>query len=187
MPLLRGASKASLTAKLSYDFIGNIALKRQTGMQRSGETAGEYLSRKAMQLFVRKHTQTNFYIPWVLKDHLHVALVSSIAFVSRLVRLRKATKGATNTSTILNPPGMATGTDASSDIQLVSLPVGAFDLILDHNLSSLADLQATRHIPQTFNWIVMQSKEFTRRLGKVHIMLVSDMTTEAVRLCRGSV
>jgi hypothetical protein len=96
-------------------------------------------------------------------------------------------KEAMNITTIPNPPGMATSTGAFPGIQLASLPVEVLDLILDHNLGSLADFQATRQISRAFNRIVIRTEEFKRWLGKVHIMLDSDMTKKAVRLRRGSV
>lgn len=86
-----------------------------------------------------------------------------------------------------NPSGMATRNSASSGVQLTCLPVEILDMILSHNLSSLADFQAARQTSRVFRRVVMQSKEFKRRLGKAHIILDSDMTKKAVKLWQFSV
>lgn len=86
-----------------------------------------------------------------------------------------------------NPSGIATRNSASSGVQLTCLPVEILDMILSHNLSSLADFQAARQTSRVFRRVVMQSKEFKRRLGKAHIILDSDMTKKAVKLWQSSV
>lgn len=104
-----------------------------------------------------------------------------------LARLREAMKGAMNANAIQNPYGIATCNGTPSGVQLASLPVEILDMTLDYNLNSLADFQAARQISRVFNRIVMQSKEFKRRLGKSHIMLDSDMTKKAIKLWQYSV